>query len=204
MSAVKAAVEATYGGEGVWDGCFLCVGMPAMDDEVKRGKGMGSGYEEWEDECFDLGFEFVDGAVSEAAGGKRDAAGELQGLARLREALESNEWENVDDLGEDEEGLDFLGEDSAGEEEEGVRKDETRGFRLERTQMESEFAGLKMAMAGAADEGGEDEEGGAEQVEELERMMLRMTAARDMSAHLSEAERKRVARRTVDDIMKEM
>ena len=205
MEAVVSAIEIGYGGEGIWSGTLLCVGMPAKrgeDEMPKIEEAAGSGYEEFEDVCDDLGFEFVDGGIKGQEGKVRDAAGELRGTARLMEALESNEWDNVDDL--EEEGLDFL-EDVRGEGvHAGPEKDETLGFKRERSQMEKEFADLQLTLAGAEEEEGVEEDGEEDQAEALERMMLKMTAAREMSAHLPEQEKKRMARRTVNEIMKEL
>ena len=207
MNAIRDAVHHVYGGEGVWDGVFLCVGLPSDENDVlKSESAVGTGYEQWDEESFDLGFELVDGEITGDESKRRNAAGELRGTARIIEALEANEWDNVDDLDDSTFGL--LDDDAVTEEAQGsaVAKDETQGFRLERTQMEKEFAGLKLAMAGGvagseADVEDDQEEG--QQVEELERMMRKVSAARDMSAHLPEAERKKRAKKTVDELVRE-
>ena len=107
------------------------------------------------------------------------------GIPRLEEALEAHEWEGggEDDLSD---GLDFeLGE---GED----------GFGAEAAQMEREMMGLKMAVKG---EEAVDEEGGDGEVEELENMMLKMQAVRDMGADMPDAERRRFAARAVREAM---
>ncbi|KAL9059997.1 MAG: hypothetical protein Q9162_000847 [Coniocarpon cinnabarinum] len=222
MAAVKHVVENVYGG-GVWDGALLCVCMPShgsatidakRSDRILREAATENGsidtvlinsFEEWDDTAFDLGFEFINGSVTLEQGKNRNEAGELRGQARLMEVLEANEWSNVDDL--DEEILRLNVND------EGL-EDETSGFRLERAKMEQEFLEVKMSMAGEDDNGPEEShssgkglESGAgeeQQVEELEKMMTKMYAARDMSSHLPEQEKKRFALRTVNDIMREM
>lgn len=96
---------------------------------------------------------------------------ELSGLARLREALETNDWEGVDG-----EGLEV------GEEEE-------EGFEAEAAEVEREMLEMRMAVYGAGEgledergeagvEGEEEDEGQDIQVEELESMMLKMQAIR--------------------------
>lgn len=176
MRSVQKVLEQVY--NGGWYGVCIAVGM-----------GMESMGEDWEEECWGLGFEYVDGDVE---GGERDEMRELKGIARLREALEANEWEGEDEL---------------------ETGDEGDGFGLETAQMEGEFAGLKMALL--EDEGEEEDE--AEQVQELERMMMKMSAVKgkwmfawiaiilihslDMSAHMSESDRRRLAARTVNELM---
>ena len=103
------------------------------------------------------------------------------GIPRLKEALEAQEWEgeNANDVPED---LDFGSED---------------GFGAEAAQMEREMMGLKTAVH----EGG-SEDGGDDGVEELESMMLKVQAIKNMGADMPEAERKRFAARAVRDVMK--
>lgn len=95
----------------------------------------------------------------------------MSGLARLREALETNDWEGVDG-----EGLEV------GEEEE-------EGFEAEAAEVEREMLEMRMAIYEAGEaleedgvdegvEGEEEHEGEDIQVEELESMMLKMQAIR--------------------------
>lgn len=140
---------------------------------------------------------------------------ELQGIARLREALEAHDWASNDD---DDFGLDDFGD---------FEDEESMGFGAEAAELEMEMFGMKRAIYEAGDEDGdgnggeklprEDEE---EEVEKLEALMLRMQAVRggsvsrdllglpmlivflDMGAGLPEAERKRFAAEAVKDIMK--
>lgn len=60
--------------------------------------------------------------------------------------------------------------------------------------------GLKMAVNGA--EG--SDEGGDEGVEELENMMLKMQAIKDMGADMPEHERRKFAAKAVRDVMKDL
>jgi hypothetical protein len=133
---------------------------------------------------------------------------ELQGMARIREVLETHDWaapesdEPDDDLEEQLLGL-----------------DEGAGFNLEVNQLEREMLGLRMAV----ERGGEDEEKDDEdRVEAMDELMLRVQGIKgmysiiwhlqsagsadylDMSAELPENERKRFAARAVRDIMKEI
>ncbi len=66
--------------------------------------------------------------------------------------------------------------------------------------MEREMMGLKMAVQGGAG----SEEGADDGVEELENMMLKMQAIKDMGADMPEAERKRFAATAVKDVMKQL
>jgi hypothetical protein len=130
------------------------------------------------------------------------------GLERLREALETNDWES-NELGEavDLEDFDDGGEGSI-------------GFGIEAAEMEMEMFGMKQAIyEGSKGEGNQDEEGEDEGVEQLQAMILRMQAVRgkfswslcrkhltvqDMGADMPEAERKRFAAKAVDEMMKKL
>jgi hypothetical protein len=140
-----------------WDGTCLAIGMPQgikphlqLDDE------------EWEEFCRDLGFEYVDAATT----GKNEF-GEPTGMNRIREALETTEWDGADDefdelLGSGD--LVNVGEDGSGE---------WGAFSVEEAEMNMELLGMKTAVNGGSATEREDEE---TQVEELERMMGKLQA----------------------------
>lgn len=184
MAAVRAAIEKAHGGAGVWDGVCLVVGMPPSigsgpggantDAHAESEELQGDG---WEDTCWDLGFEYVDGSITGKEAEVRNAVGERRGVARVRDALEACEWDAaVDEL----DTFELNAEDEEANALHAIESDgETLGFGLERAEMERDFAGLKLAMAGGEDDPGG--EGEAEQVEELERMMLRLQAVKGMS-----------------------
>jgi len=150
--------------------------------------------EEWEDLCGECGgWEWIDGELdgtSEMKSGakeeRRNKFGERVGLERLKEALEANEWEGG---GVDADAL----SDGLGHGDDGCG--------AEMGQMEREMTGLKMAVNGDGGEDGEEEVGG-EGVEEMERMMLKMQAIKDMGADMPEAERRKFAAKAVREIMK--
>lgn len=94
------------------------------------------------------------------------------GIARLKEALETNDWAGADDdLNQEFEGLD--------DDEE----DDEIGFGREAAQLQMEMFGMKRAIYGSNEENegedagrnGDDEE---TSVEELETLMMRMQALR--------------------------
>ena len=111
---------------------------------------------------------------------------EKTGIPRLLEALEANEWDSGE-AGADADAL----SDELGLED---------GFGAEAAQMEREMMGLKMAVQG--EEGVEGEEGGDEEVQGLENMMLKMQAIKDMGADMPEVERRKFAAKAVRDVMK--
>ena len=119
---------------------------------------------------------------------------EKVGIARLKEALEAHEW----DAGGGDGDVDF----DELEEELGVED----GFGAEAAEVEREMVGLKMAVRRVGGEDGEEdeEEGADEGVEELENMMLKMQAIKDMGADMPEGERRKFAARAVRDVMKTM
>ncbi|KAI9720978.1 MAG: hypothetical protein M1828_005450 [Chrysothrix sp. TS-e1954] len=210
MRAVKSVIEHW---DPDYDGCLLCVGMPLRPSPAiatkppthqehvwLQGRKLELG--EWEDECFDLGFECIDGG---GIAGVRSITGERQGVDRLKEALEANEWESADDDLD----LEALGLDDDNDGEafgafsgpNGQDADEDAGFGIERRQVENEFMGLKLEMAEQREDGpAEERRHEGLQVDELERMMAKLSGVREMTAHMSEKERKRVAARMVNEM----
>lgn len=92
------------------------------------------------------------------------------GIERLREALETNDWES-NELGEE-----LSLEDLEDGDEEGEGSIE---FGIEAAEMEVEMFGMKQAIYGGNNgEEMDDEEGQDEEVEQLQAMMLRMQAVR--------------------------
>lgn len=188
MAAVKEIIEFAHGGPGEWDGVCLVVGIRSLSS----GSPSEDEDEEWEDICWDNGFEYIrctdmQATKTPAAVGE-NASRDKKGVDRVKEALEANDWTGGDDAGvedgllEDwEEGGDVLAGDGEGE---GI------GFTIERREMESEFRRLQFAMAGAdasgdgEEAGEENEENEAMRVEELEEMMRKMIVVKgNFAAH---------------------
>jgi hypothetical protein len=114
-------------------------------------------FDDWDEICRELGFEYID---SSAKG--MNEFSEPVGLARLKEALETTEWDGADgDLG-DFDNVDGL--DSRGGDEWGT-------FAAEEAEMSMELMGVKNAI-----HGGDPDDDEAAQVEELERMMIKLQA----------------------------
>jgi len=242
-----------------WDGVLLAVGMPGglvsststthpasiststfsstsvLADEAGLA-------DEWEDACFEAGFEYVDcggpgGAV------QRNEFGEVSGVARVRQALEACEWEDVefqlggqdcddddafsgglgheraagkgdaeDDLAWLDDEVDFgsfsaaLGtasrtrteaaaallhsEEVDGVEVEGEMDSETRSGRLR-----------QIAEKGQGQEASQPEPEAEQDVENLDVLLRKVLAVKEMKGHLSEGERRRMARRLVQEVM---
>ncbi|KAF2468760.1 uncharacterized protein BDR25DRAFT_335176 [Lindgomyces ingoldianus] len=135
--------------------------------------------EEWDGICMEYGFEFVD---VEAKG--KNAFGEAVGVERVKDALSAHNWEGGDgDVG-------FDGEEDA----QGFKE----SFELEEVEMGMELLGMKGAVHGA------EEEDERVQVEELESVMRKMVAIKEMGESMPEAERKRFAAKAVNDLMKDL
>lgn len=100
----------------------------------------------------------------------------------MKEALEACEWEGAQlDTGSDD--LEY-----------------ENGFGAEAAEIEREMIGLKMAVNEAEGSDNGDDEG----VEELENMMLKMQAIKDMGADMPEPERRKFAAKAVRDVMKDL
>ena len=134
--------------------------------------------EAWEELAMEYGFEYIDSEIK----GKNEF-GEATGVQRVREALEAAEWESTA-------GLDF-GDDEGFE----------NSFAAEEAEMNMELFDMKSALAGYdGDEEGETEDN---DVDNLEVMMRKMVAIKEMGEGMEEEERKRFAARAVNDLMKD-
>jgi len=184
MESVQEVVKEGCG--FAWDGVCLAVGMPQSTTPYLE-----KSHEEWEDLCQDCGFEFID---FEAVG--RNEFGEPMGKARMKEALEANDWEGVDP--DDDFDLDTLDQDDEG----------STGFGIEANELEMEMFGMKNAIRGSAEDKDETTDEPAEEKEEdvdqLEAMMLKLQAVRDMGADMPEKDRKKFAAKAVNDLLKTM
>ncbi|TVY20178.1 Increased recombination centers protein 6 [Lachnellula arida] len=170
-----------------WDGACLAVAMPQSTTPFLE-----KSFEEWEELCQDHGFEFVD---FESKG--RNEFSEPMGLERLKEALETNDWEGADEL----DPVIDLGDLDAGDDEDAG----SIGFGIDPTEMADEMAGMKRAIYGSSlgeDFGGDEDAEDDNEVEKMQAMMLKLQAVR--GADLPEAERKSLAAKTVNEIMKTM
>ncbi|KAK0635823.1 hypothetical protein B0T17DRAFT_517368 [Bombardia bombarda] len=147
------------------------------------------------------------------------------GIPRVLEALQSNDWTSLEadedegtegGAGDDEDmDMDFVVDP---EDFEGLRKAiwssgkgtgefEDEELELMRASISgSAAAGGKNAEKGEGGGGNEhmDMELGDEEVQKLERMMLKLQAVKDRSAGLPEEQRKRLAKQAVDEVMKEL
>ncbi|KAH6680732.1 hypothetical protein B0J14DRAFT_579261 [Halenospora varia] len=171
-----------------WDGVCLAVAMPQSTTPWLE-----KSFEDWEDLCQEFGFEFVD---FEAKG--RNEYSEPMGIERLKQALETNDWAGNDDDLDPTSALEELG---LGEDDD---DEGSLGFGIDLSEMEEEMKGMKQAIYGGGMglEDNENAEDDDDEVEKLQAMMLKMQAVRDMGADLPEAERKRLAAKTVSEIMK--
>ncbi|KAM0722700.1 hypothetical protein Q7P37_002141 [Cladosporium fusiforme] len=189
MAALQEVIEA-HEGLGA-ESVMLAVAMPAVGRESERlAKEM---REDWDDAAMQCGFEFVEyGAQG------MNEYGEKQGVDRLKEALEANEW------ADDGDGLDALGLED--EEDGGFGN-----FGHEEAEMTAELFGLKAALLDQDDDDAEQygDALGADlsandqktQVDDLDRMMSKLLAVREQSADMPEAQRKRMAAQAVRELM---
>ncbi|KAG7134843.1 hypothetical protein HYQ45_007200 [Verticillium longisporum] len=204
VEQVGRVVREGLGGWG-WDGVGLAVGVGA-------GAGAGGGRTEeeeqgeWEDLCGAAGLEFVRVRGVEEDKGKNEF-GEKMGVHRVLEALEANDWDQGDipsDL-----------EDELGGLEDGKDDPESLDFGVDR----ADFEGLRQAIWGLDTDPRAEGDGDAEargsgsqdepldeaaEVEKLESAMRKLQAVRDMSAGLPEEQRKKMAAKAVNEVMKDL
>ncbi|KAI9843544.1 MAG: hypothetical protein M1830_007696, partial [Pleopsidium flavum] len=168
-----------------WDGVCLAVSMPqSVTPHLLLS------FEDGEDNCRDRGFEYIDaeakGRNEYFARGSMTAkwrklitvfGAESVGIARIREALEANDWARVEDDGFQSDDL-GLGSD---EEEDG-----RQGLGAEAAEIEREMFGMKQAIYGEGQyergEGVEDEEEEGLKVEQLEGLILKMQVVKGKTA----------------------
>ncbi|EXF78987.1 alpha and gamma adaptin binding protein p34 [Colletotrichum fioriniae PJ7] len=247
ITEVGRVVREGLGGWG-WDGVGL-------------GIGVGDGtVDEWEDLCAEWGLEFVQSVHADIP-----SFPEKMGIARVLEALESNDWDAADDMdgpSDLDSDLDAAAGDlprktrplaggTGGDDDDDDDDDdefdlddpENLDFGFDR----ADFEGLKKAIwnleqepededeaAAAAGEGAagtgkaasaskdgaateepdakkkkqksneEKEDLDAEDVEKIEQMMRKLQAVRDLSAGLPEDQRRRMAKKAVGEVMKEL
>jgi len=183
LGALQDVIEAHagYGAESV----MLVVGMPPVGKEsldLEKNK-----REDWDDVAMQYGFEFVEYGAKGV-----NEFGEKQGMDRLKEALEANEWTDV--------AGDALGSSDA--------DDDFGGFGREEAEMHAELFGVKFSLL---EQDHDDEEGYGEawdadhpdgnqelQVDDLDKMMSQLLAVREQSAGLPEAQRRRMAAQAVE------
>ncbi|CAK3978002.1 Hypothetical predicted protein [Lecanosticta acicola] len=155
--------------------------------------------EELEDKCMEYGFEYID----YAARGKNEF-GEKVGFERLREALEANEWASASAEDENAFGIDDPDHD--------IDHDTIGSFDQEEAEMTAELFSMKAALT-AQDEARSEEDfmvpppqqtqRQAGQVEDLDRLMGKLLAIKEQGADLSSEQRKRMAAKAVNELMRE-
>ncbi|CAM1507871.1 Fc.00g047190.m01.CDS01 [Cosmosporella sp. VM-42] len=194
-----------------WDGVGVAVGV---------GEGTTEGDEFWDEACGEEELEFV------RVGGRqveKNEFGEKTGIARVKEALETNNWTLIPADPFSESGSEF-GEfktTADREEDDDTELDpENLGFGFDR----ADFEGMRRAIwenvrvdddeatrsekkAGKEGEirGGEaEEELDDEEVVKVERMMRKLQAVREAGEGMPEEQRKRMAAMAVQEVMKEL
>ncbi|KAL2886285.1 Alpha and gamma adaptin binding protein p34 [Ceratocystis lukuohia] len=189
-----------------WDGVALAIG--AGEDSTFA--------DDWEDCCAELGLEFVSVRGGDKGQG-RNEFGETMGIARVLEALQANNWAS---------GSEDPGQDGADSDEDQFDLDpDNLDFAMGDP---SDFEGLRQAIWGEisaresaaaatekADADGETKEGptvenpdpfesGPDDVEKIEKLMMKLKATREMGEGLPEAQRKKMAKKAVLEVMKEL
>lgn len=170
--------------------------------------------EEWENLCQECGgWEWIDGEVDGEIGrgkGDRNEFGEKTGLPRLLEALEANDWSpgpddpNNDDLDIDSEFDSILGTIEKSDADLGSQKSgatQSKEPNLRSPLLEEQQTSRAEQDRQGQGEGEEEGEGADSQVQELESMMLKLQAVKEMSRDMPEAERKKFAARAVRGVL---
>jgi len=167
-----------------------------------------------EDACLSAGnWEYVDGTLPALSyAGKKNEFGESMGMERLLEALKSADWDAGGGRDVDEpEDFDLDDADvNLGDEVVSEPQDEDFG-----ELQEAEMDGMRDGLLGGGMKGGQRREGiGGEtkdedgedddDVESLQRMMLKMQAVRDMGVDMPAAQRRKFAADAIRQVMKDV
>lgn len=177
LRAVQAIIE--YHTEGVNDAVMLAI---AVSPENKSTAMNEDRFNALEDIAMRYSFELID----YAADGINDY-GEKQGLDRVKEALQANEWTSLE-TGDNEPDLDAESDLDFGEAE-----------------MQTALSDLKTRLVDNAVSSAQTDqlegEGQADAVDDLEVMLGKLLAVKEQSSDLPLAQRKRIAAQAVRDIM---
>ncbi|KAG6309930.1 hypothetical protein E4U44_006205 [Claviceps purpurea] len=185
-----------------WDGVRLAVGVGSGDVDT----------EEWDELCAEAGMEFVRLGGSQPI---KNEFGEKTGIARVKEALESNDWEladaeNLSDFGDFEGGggseakKDHLDPDSLD-----FGFDPTDIDNLKKAIFEADGQADGAVEGDAATQkdgtsGEKTEKDKNDEMTKMEDMMRKLQAVREAGEGLPEAQRRRMAARAVQEVMKEL
>ncbi|PYH40374.1 adaptin-binding domain-containing protein [Aspergillus saccharolyticus JOP 1030-1] len=161
----------------------------------------------WEDQLCEMGlmgWEVVRWCPNGAEDEGRNRYGELQGMRRVKEVLETHDWSASEDAGGM--GTEFDDDDDLERQLLGVGEEGEAGFDVEVNELEREMVGLRTAIERGSDDYFVEEDEADEElrVDAVEALLRRMRAIKDMSDGLPETERKRFAAKAVRDIMKQL
>ncbi|KAL7922511.1 alpha and gamma adaptin binding protein p34 domain-containing protein [Trichoderma austrokoningii] len=198
---VGSVVQKGLGG-WEWDGVRLAIGVGEGD------------VDEWDELCAEAGMEFVQLKSGQV---EKNEFGEKTGIPRVREALESNDWEQLDG-GDPLSDLDDAHSDKSDGAEDfdpeslafGVDRSDFEGLRMaiwETSRRETDDSNATPDQPKATDADTKDEEDGElgdEDIAKVEKMMRKLQAVRDMGEGMGEAQRKRLAAKAVEEVMREL
>ncbi|KAF5243118.1 hypothetical protein FANTH_8310 [Fusarium anthophilum] len=189
-----------------WDGVGLAIGVGGDGNE-----------DEWDEICAEAGLEFV------SLGGKGDTGrnefGEKTGVARVKEALEANDWSQLEAPLSDSEFGDFETSSAKAEEDDKELDPQKMGFGFDK----SDFEGLRRAIwessqdveepseSGKAETSKDGASGGIgledldeDEIAKIEKMMRKLQAVREAGEGMGEEQRKRMAARAVEEVMRDL
>ncbi|KAG4262034.1 hypothetical protein FPRO04_07602 [Fusarium proliferatum] len=189
-----------------WDGVGLAIGVGGDGNE-----------EEWDEICAEAGLEFV------SLGGKGDTGrnefGEKTGVARVKEALEANDWSQLEAPLSDSEFGDFETSSAKADEDDKELDPQKMGFGFDK----SDFEGLRRAIwessqdveepseSSKAETSKEGASGGIgledldeDEIAKIEKMMRKLQAVREAGEGMGEEQRKRMAARAVEEVMRDL
>ncbi|KAK9374881.1 uncharacterized protein V1513DRAFT_399796 [Lipomyces chichibuensis] len=201
-----------------WDGISLAVAIPSataktLSSDDKDEESIELDPEEWETLLQPFGFEFID--IQKTG---RNDYGELLGLERVKEALETYSWDASDEAARARQRgiLEGYDEYDTDERHHGFGYDDDEldsdGFDQELREMQLEMAALHFAMDSSSQQRDHTEEQDGEvgepkplpesNIDELEQIMLRMKQVKERGEGLPLEERKKLADELAEDLLR--
>ncbi|KAM0549778.1 hypothetical protein ACHAPJ_009217 [Fusarium lateritium] len=196
-----------------WDGVGLAIGVGGDGNE-----------EEWDEICAEAGLEFVSVGGKGDTGRNEFGGSEKTGVARVKEALEANDWSQLEVPLSDDEFGDFETSSAKADDDDDNELDPQKmGFGFDK----ADFEGLRRAIWEASQDveepsepnkaetskegasGGTTAGGGLDELDEdeiakVEKMMRKLQAVREAGEGMGEEQRKRMAARAVEEVMREL
>ncbi|RDA84772.1 hypothetical protein CP532_1007 [Ophiocordyceps camponoti-leonardi (nom. inval.)] len=179
-----------------WDGVRLVVAVGDEDDDE---------VDEWDQLCLETGFEFVHvDPKNRLPPTEKSENRERSGIARVKEALEANEWESIapssSSPNPSDPGTDLEDEDLSL----GLGKADLDALKQALWSAEKEEGGASNDRSKDDDDDDDDDENESQDLTKLEFMMRKLQAVRLAGSDMSDDQRRKVTAEAVAEVMRQL